>query len=853
MDDFSRDEDAKSASKLEVRRSYARHRIPHAVFRPEGEESALPGEARSSGEGPSARLGLKVPLAVLVFYILVVVGATYPRVTMVRDALPGNGLDPLCHLWVMNWYKSCLAEGKSHVYCPDLQYPTGAPLSNFPSMLFQSLLYIPLSSILKNDVLSYNIVWFLGFVFSGFSVFVLAWTLLRNRLGATYAGLAGMLCTPMMLHGHGHLEFVYAGSMSLFLAAWVCWVDRPKWPGLLASVGLYAMTASCAAYFAVFAVVPAVAYVGWRLAGAGRSGAWPWLRQRAWWFAAFLGLAVPALMLIFSDQIWAVSRGIRMHRSLAEYAAYGSPIWGYVLPTRLHPMFAVFPVNVYDPVGYPEVECAAYLGVVTMLLIGYSAFHRVTFSRSRFWWLAFGGLAVLSMGAYWRVGSHKIPMPGLWLREYVPIFQSIRVPARFNLLVCGIAAVLAGSGLVRLLARFRTPRARGAVFGSAIILLVADMNMVPFSADTIRPTMPACYAWIRACNPRAALLEVPVIHSGAGLPLTTTCGYWQSSHRMRTSAGYSSFPNGAFDDLLVDDSPISGISLLNPESLAKPDSLAIGIVPNMSLSDYAWMITTRNRFDYILLHRWDDMINERLPAFTRLAALLRGALVFEDANTLVYDGEKLAPLRARLALRGRLEGLAGTSWSADACRREDRPDRPVHPRIRPLHGPLHRCPLISPSAPGGPPHGRRHARPVGDRSRAGADLHDPFARTPRRDAHAYPRIRCRGATASRVGPSLVGRPEVQPPSLQARTPGGEPVIAASTLIVLAELATNVVILSDGFEVMLLPGRVAGWASRKSGPRITTSSPGPSQCGRHPGQFVIRDSSVEWPPHQQLSY
>jgi len=79
------------------------------------------------------------------------------------------------------------------------------------------------------------------------------------------------------------------------------------------------------------------------------------------------------------------------------------------------------------------------------------------------------------------------------------------------------------------------------------------------------------------------------------------------------------------------------------------------------------------------------------------------------------------------------------------------------------------------------------------------------------------------------------------------------VIAASTLIVLAELATNVVILSDGFEVMLLPGRVAGWASRKSGPRITTSSPGPSQCGRHPGLFVIRGSSMEWPPDQQLDY
>jgi hypothetical protein len=73
------------------------------------------------------------------------------------------------------------------------------------------------------------------------------------------------------------------------------------------------------------------------------------------------------------------------------------------------------------------------------------------------------------------------------------------------------------------------------------------------------------------------------------------------------------------------------------------------------------------------------------------------------------------------------------------------------------------------------------------------------------------------------------------------------VTAASTLIMLAGLATNVVFLGDGFEVMLLLGRVAGWAGRESGPRITTSSPGPSQSGCHPGQFVIQGNSVERPP------
>jgi hypothetical protein len=51
---------------------------------------------------------------------------------------------------------------------------------------------------------------------------------------------------------------------------------------------------------------------------------------------------------------------------------------------------------------------------------------------------------------------------------------------------------------------------------------------------------------------------------------------------------------------------------------------------------------TRSHFYYILLHRWDDTINERLSAFQKLVALLRDALVFEDANTLVYDVKKLA-------------------------------------------------------------------------------------------------------------------------------------------------------------------------------------------------------------------
>ena len=70
--------------------------------------------------------------------------ATYPTVLTLGSTLPG-GTDTLQHLWVMRWYKTCLLEGRPIFRCPELQYPTGAPLGNFSALQLQALLYFPLS------------------------------------------------------------------------------------------------------------------------------------------------------------------------------------------------------------------------------------------------------------------------------------------------------------------------------------------------------------------------------------------------------------------------------------------------------------------------------------------------------------------------------------------------------------------------------------------------------------------------------------------------------------------------------------------------------------------------------------
>ncbi len=269
--------------------------------------SPPPGDDQSEAR----RLGWAAPLIALVCYAGAVVVATYPRVRYLSKSLPGYRVDPLQHLWVMRWYRTCLLEGRSPVFSPEIQHPLGAPLGHFSPLHLQSLLYLPLSIFIKNDILCYNIIWFFAFLYTGFSVFILAWTVLRDRACAAFAGLLAVVCTPMLLRAHGHLELMFVGSIALFLASWVLWVDRPTRRGLGVVAAFYLLVAASAAYFAVLTIVPACLYVAWAAANAGRRQMRPWLRERLGWFAAFVALVGPGLLLVFSSQLWALAQGGR--------------------------------------------------------------------------------------------------------------------------------------------------------------------------------------------------------------------------------------------------------------------------------------------------------------------------------------------------------------------------------------------------------------------------------------------------------------------------------------------------------------------------------------------------------------
>ena len=597
--------------------------------------------ARESRRQAERRLTLSTLIGTALLYTVCGLAVTWPVARSFNTRLAGSSTDPLLVLRVFHWYKACLFEGESPLFTDGIQYPTGVPLGNFPPLLLPAMLYVPLSLASRNDVLCYNVIWLFNLSLSGLGTFVLGWYLLRERLPALLAGLAVLCSGPLLMHALGHVELMSLGWVALFLVGWMRLVDRPGWSRLFVAAVLYLFVALSAAYFAVFSILPAVLYAASRGFRAASQDIVSWLRSRIGWLLLFGAIVGPCTLLLFANQLWSQSHGYSLARPKGEFNYYGAPLYSYVLPSSFHPLGRLLPMSAYErKEGSIEVECCSYLGIVTLLLLGYSALTRPRFENSRFWWCLLIVSVTLSLGAYTRIGPIRLSLPAEWMRNAFPSLRQLRVPARFNLYAALFAAVLAAAGMQHFLGRIQHSLLRSAIFAGLCAGVISDLSLVPFPTSEISP-LPACFAALRKGMGRPTVLDVPQFASGTACELNALYAYWQSQHRCRTTGGYSAMSNTVHDCLFYHPSPFAWQLLKNDPCLVPGHPIKIDIATNARLEDYVWLFLTVHGVDYVVVHQNRETRSGGSCPINRLKSHLKDAKVFEDEYAAVYDRKLL--------------------------------------------------------------------------------------------------------------------------------------------------------------------------------------------------------------------
>ena len=428
-------------------------------------------------------------------------------------AVPDRG-DPLFSMWRMAWVRHQIVTDPRHLFDANIFYPLPATLTYSDSMLLPALASAPLAWLHVHPVVAYNVMLLSAFVLSGVSAYWLVRSLGSGALAAWIAAVAFTIA-PFRMNHFSHLELQMTMWMPVVLLSMARLLrDGSRRYAAMLVVGLAAQWYS-SMYYGLFLTLYSVAFAT-VLAIATRVQ--PRRIVNGAGALCLAGLLVYPLVHAYIQSTPA--RGLRSPDVVAAFSAVPAD---YVRPGSGNPVYRPFLPR------FVHAERALFPGLVPILLAAAGAWPPLTATRIAF--IVAGALAFDGS-----LGLHGVVYPLLYTS--FPAFQSVRVPARFAILVVLTIAVLAGAGATRVLSRISTPWKRAAAGACLTLALVGDA-WPRYDRLPMWQSPPSIYAALPGTG--AVLFEFPV-HSPAdrfaeNLPYM----YFSISHWRPMVNGYSGF------------------------------------------------------------------------------------------------------------------------------------------------------------------------------------------------------------------------------------------------------------------------------------------------------------------------
>jgi hypothetical protein len=439
------------------------------------------------------------------------------------DSVPDLG-DPLFSIWRIGWVFQQMRGDPRPLFDGNIFYPDPLTLTYSDSLLLTSATAAPLLALGLHPVVVYNVVFLSGFLLSGIAVYLLVTRLTGSRRAAFVSAIVFGFY-PYRFEHYSHLELQMTFWMPLALLAVHRFFETARWRYALAAAVAVTAQLYSSMYYAIFVSIflAALSLVLFRFS---RQTTGRLFRPIAAGALLATVLAIPLARPYVAARAF---KGDRGHDAVRMFSATATDYLRAHERSRL-----------YGPRLLPgrQIERALFPGVLPLVLSATALVPPVGVVRLAY----LAGLLVAYDGS---LGFNGLLYP--YLYEWVLPVRSMRVPARFSIVVGLSLAVLAGFGARRLLRRARGWRAT-AIFAAFVGASMLDA----WPRLELRPVWkepPSIYAAL-AGNGGIVLAEFPLNTDPLGFADNTPFMYFSLWHWSSMVNGYSGFLPGGYEALV---------------------------------------------------------------------------------------------------------------------------------------------------------------------------------------------------------------------------------------------------------------------------------------------------------------
>jgi hypothetical protein len=508
---------------------------------------------------------MKKGLIVLLFVSVLLTTLIFlPYSANIIHGLP-NAIDPVFYAWNLSHNASTAFKSLDLQLNTNIFYPLTNTLAYSDTLWGQSIITNPVIWITHNPVLAENIGVLISFPLAALAMYMLSFYLTQNPTASFVSGLFFAFSFPRLAQ-IGHLPTITSQWLPLYILSLLKFLEDGKRKNLLFVLLWYILSISSSIYFGVF-LIPITAVIIFTDFIKRVS------HRKTKEYKKLLITCIPfiipfmiILALLLFPYIRLKAENPDLKRSIDDLTHLRASFTDYVsvLPTSINTA-KFLPNNTNEHVLYPTLALTALalLGLLTSR-------KRNRYAAGTFALIAFVS-CILSLGneQSFALGPFRtgiVKMPYYYLYTFFPLFQIVRVPARFGIFIILSFSALASMGIVAI-SKLKTSKW---IIGILLCMFIAEIWQynTPVISLPSEKNLPKVYQWIREQPEPMILAELPIslfyhgetmenqlyrtydaLRQSDTYAIETYRIYFSTFHHKRMINGYSGFLTDSYNRL----------------------------------------------------------------------------------------------------------------------------------------------------------------------------------------------------------------------------------------------------------------------------------------------------------------